>query len=136
MLTESGLEVGDDGLQLVIALGFASMVAEFADSIVESALRHTSPETILPTDRRYARYRTYCILREGGHISAVLFGATRPDPPLLQGKHLTCSEKAGEFYDPKVELRPVPFVLTQERSKNGEAPQSWDVRNPQSRRSA
>ena len=74
---------------------------------------------------------------EGGATSRqVLFGATWPDPPLLQGKHLTCSEKAGEFYDPKVELRPVPFVLTQERSKNGEAPQSWDLRKPQSRRSS
>jgi hypothetical protein len=31
---ESGLEVGDDGVQLVIALGFASLVAEFVDSIV------------------------------------------------------------------------------------------------------
>ena len=60
---ESGLEVGDDGVQLVIALGFASLVAEFVDSIVESALQHTSPEPILRTGRLYVRYRTYCILR-------------------------------------------------------------------------
>jgi hypothetical protein len=39
---ESELEVCDDGVQVVSALGFASLVAEFADSIVQSALRHTS----------------------------------------------------------------------------------------------
>jgi hypothetical protein len=42
VLMESGLEVCDDGVQVVSALGFASLVAEFADSIVQSALRHTS----------------------------------------------------------------------------------------------
>jgi hypothetical protein len=42
VLMESGLEVCDDGVQVVSALGFASPVAEFANSIVQSALRHTS----------------------------------------------------------------------------------------------
>ena len=42
VLMESGLEVCDDGVQLVSAFGFASLVAEFADSIVKSALSHTS----------------------------------------------------------------------------------------------
>src|SRR5882762_6219263 len=58
---ESGLEVCHDGLQLVSALGFASLVAEFEDSIVQPPLRHTHRRTILSTDRRYVRYRTYCI---------------------------------------------------------------------------
>ena len=66
MLTETGLEVCDDGLPLVSALGRKSLVAEFADSIVQPPLLHTHPETILPTDRRYVRYRTYCILMEKG----------------------------------------------------------------------
>jgi hypothetical protein len=42
VLMESGLEVCDDGVQVVSALGFASLVAEFADFIIQSALRHTS----------------------------------------------------------------------------------------------
>jgi len=138
VLMESGLEVCHDGLQVVSALGFASLVAEFEDSIVQPPLRHTHRRTILPTDRRYVRYRTYCNF-EGSRaslVSRLLFGAMQPHPLLLPGKHLTCSEKAGEFYDPKVEIGPVPFVLTQERSKNGEAAESWDLRNPQSRRSS
>jgi hypothetical protein len=83
---ESGLEVGHDGVQLVIALGFASLVAEFADSIVESALRHTPPETILPTHRSYVRYRTYCILGGAGAPRlAALVRRHAADRSLLQG---------------------------------------------------
>jgi hypothetical protein len=71
---ESGLEVCHDGLQLVSALGFASLVAEFEDSIVQPPLRHTHRQIILPTDRRYVRYRTYCILR--GERSAPMIHIT------------------------------------------------------------
>ena len=66
MLMESGLEVCDDGLQRVSALGFASLVAEFEDFIVQSPPHYTPPGMILPTDRRYVRYRTYCISRGAG----------------------------------------------------------------------
>ena len=43
VLMESRLEVCDDDVQLASALGFASPVAEFADSVIESTLQHTSP---------------------------------------------------------------------------------------------
>jgi len=37
------------------------------------------PRMILPTDRRYVRYRTYCILRESWvpHVSRLLCSALR-----------------------------------------------------------
>jgi chemotaxis response regulator CheB len=38
--------------------------------------------------------------------------------------------------DPKIEIRSVPLVLTQEGSQNRQASQPWDVRNAQSGRGA
>ena len=75
MLAETGLELCDDDLPFVSALGRESLVAEFTDSIVQPPLLHTHPEAILPTDRRYVRYRTYCILRgkgEPGRLSSAV----------------------------------------------------------------
>jgi len=42
VLIESGAKLGEDGVQLVSASGCDSLLAEFANSIVESPRRHPS----------------------------------------------------------------------------------------------
>ena len=60
VLTESGSKLGEDSVQLVSAWGGESLVAEFADSIVQSPRQHAHGSS-LSMDRRNARYLTHCI---------------------------------------------------------------------------
>jgi hypothetical protein len=46
VLTESGSKLGEDGVQLASASGCDSLLAEFADSIVESPRQHAAPQVI------------------------------------------------------------------------------------------
>ena len=96
---ECGSKLGEDGVRLASASGCESLLAEFADSIVEPPLRQLAPQAIgsaiLTTDRWPAGYRSRCIfrgkkveLRGGANIRRNMLGSVamarrrdRDEPP-------------------------------------------------------